>query len=111
MIFNFDERDKCKSFMDRLQFESPFVMLMPEAYEFHDDGVDFIYSDLGISKPVLEKLLSLKVVREGKTYAFDRVDLSFEHTGEYEFQDGTIVDEPTAETKEIINKYLVVNFR
>lgn len=111
MIYNMDTRAKCKTLMDQIRFESPFVSFMPESYEYPKDGVDFVYSDLGISKGVIEKLIPLTVIRDGKEFKFHSIGVSIEHTGEYEFPDGTIEDAPVEGAEEIVNQYLVVKFR
>ncbi len=65
MIYDFDKRDACKGLVERMNFELPFTSFMPDEYRFSDTDVRFVYSDLGISRDKMEKLMQLTVRHNG----------------------------------------------
>lgn len=83
-VYDLDAR-KGKSLMELMRLDLPFTGIMPDEFEYRDTDVRFIYSDLGISREKLEKLLCLTVRHNGIDRKFAYVTVMVEETGEVEF--------------------------
>ena len=102
-LYDLDSR-KNKNFMDLMRIDLPFTDIMPDEFEYRDNDVRFVYSDLGISADKLRKLLALKVRHNGIDRHFAYVTVEVVRTGEYELDPLSEVDQ------EITHKHTVAVF-
>lgn len=72
MLWDFDNRPT--SLMALMQYEMPFMAIMPDEYIYEDDGsVAFIFSDLGVNAKQMERLMKLTIRYKGKDLKFTGV--------------------------------------
>ena len=104
MIYDLDARETKTSMMDLMRFDLPFTGVMPDEFEYNENDVRFVFSDLGISREKMAKLLDLKVRHKGIERKFAFVTVEIVRTGEYELDPLSEMD------AEIIHKHTVAVF-
>lgn len=103
MIWDFDKRPTRMS--ERLMYELPFANVLPDEFEYGDNEVRLIYSDLGVSAEMLEKLMKITIRKDGKNHKLARITVDAYASGDFEAD-----PYPDGPEKEIIRKSTIVVF-